>query len=186
MPKILTPKQDFIPNRIVEVAHLFDDKLESTTTTANTANTTANSAISRLAGNDDYYEGTIAFTGTPNNFLPTSITTVSSTGITWNGGNFVFPTTGRYLVTLALSGDCNNARTDWYQEVIVRMREVVNNISEAIIFKSIPPSGIFNMESTGTVLITVAPGSQWRPFINLTPNGSTTNGLVRIRIKKVV
>jgi hypothetical protein len=155
-------------------------------TTASGAQDTANTANSRLAGDQDYFEGTGTFTGTPSNLVVSSITVVNSQGINYAAGYFNFSYLGKYLITLTQSGDCVNTRTDWYQEVTIRMKEVVGNVFVPLTFKTIPPSGTWNMENTNSNIIDVVGGNQWKPVINMTTLGSTTNGVFRIKIKKII
>lgn len=162
-----------------------DSELSPVQTIASNALATAQNAVDRLEGDQDFFEGTGVFTGTPSNFLP-SITTVNSQGISWTGTYFNFSYLGKYLVTITQNGDCVNSRTDWYQEVTIRLREGIGMKFEPFTFKSIPPSGTWNMETTSCNIIQVESGNQWRPVINMTANGSTSNGSFRIRIKKMV
>lgn len=153
---------------------------------ANSAAAAALSANDRLAGEQDFFEGVGTFTGTPSNFIVSSITVVSNQGINYTAGYFNFSYLGKYLVIITQGGDCVNARSDWYQEVTIRMKEVIGNTFVPFTFKSIPPSGTWNMENTSSNILTVVGGNQWKPVINMTANGSTTNGTFRIKIKKVV
>ena len=113
MSKILKINQDYLPEHIVEVAHLFDDKLDSvssnlidTTITANsalstaleattnatqalneavTAQATAQNAVDRLAGDGDYFIGywTLPNVAETNN-APASMVSALNQGITWD------------------------------------------------------------------------------------------------------
>lgn len=146
----------------------------------------AQNAVGRLAGDNDYFEGTGTFTGTPSGLLIASITTLSAVGINYTAGYFNFSYLGKYLVHITQMGDCVNNRSDWYQEVTMGIKDVISGVTVPLTFKSIPPSGTWNMENSGTNIIDVVGGSQWKPRVNMTANGSTTNGQFRIKIKKVV
>ena len=210
MTKILAKGQDFVEGHIVETLHKLDDKLDlaygavqvandalfvgqqaasdaaDAQATANSALAGANAANSRLAGDQDYFEGAGVFTGTPSNLLVSSITPVTAIGINYTAGYFNFSYLGKYLVVITQGGDCINTRSDWYQEVRIGIKEVVGGQVVPVTFKSIPPSGTWNMENTNTNIIDVVGGNQWKPIINMTALGSTINGNFRIKIKKLV
>lgn len=173
-------------NNAQSTANAAQADADTALTTASGAQDTANVANQRLAGEQDYFEGTGTFTGTPSNLVVSSITVVSNQGINYTAGYFNFSYLGKYLVTITQNGDCINTRTDWYQEVTIRMKEVIGNVFVPFTFKSIPPSGTWNIENTNSNLLTVVGGNQWKPVINMTALGSTNNGTFRIKIKKVV
>jgi hypothetical protein len=153
---------------------------------ATSAAAKANNAVYRLSGDTDYWEGTGTFTGTPSNLVITSMTPISASGIDYSGGRFNFAFTGKYLVIITQSGDCTNTRTDWYQEVTIRLKELGSSVFTPFTFKTLPPSGTWSMENTTSNIIEVKSGDLWTPVVNMTALGSTTNGLFRVKIKKVI
>lgn len=202
MSKILEAGQDYVEGHIVETLHKFDDKLAGTATLdyanqiasdladtaiiAANANNAAANAVGRLAGDDNYFEGTGVFTGTPSGLLITSITPIVSQGIDFNAGYFNFSYLGKYFIHITQMGDCINTRSDWYQEVSIGIKDVISGVTVPLTFSRIPPSGTWNVENSGANIIGVVGGSQWKPRINMITGGSTTNGQFRIKIKKVI
>ena len=160
-------------------------------TRMNTVEAGVANAGGRLAGDDNYFEATYSFTGTPAMLVIPSFTSVyKSVGITYTAGNgfFNFSYLGKYLVTAEIVGSCVNTRTDDYQEISTRMRVNAYAPSDQMItFGRLPKSGTWNMAQSGSTLIDVAQGDQWRMILNMTALGSSSGtSTVTVRVKKVV
>ena len=154
---------------------------------ANNAAAVANVAINRLEGDDHFFYGEYSFTGQPNNLIVPYFASIVRNGIDYSAGFFNFPYLGVYAVQTILTGDCVNSRTDWYMEVTTILRP--NNNPASDIFCSgvrLPPSGTWNQQQSGVALVNVKAGDKWRPIINMTPNGTTSNGRLKVFVKKVV
>lgn len=207
MAKILQHDQSYVMGHFVQVLHELDDKLDNNVTVtndtqvvaqgaANTANTaltnaataqaTAQNAVDRLAGDNDFFIGAFAITTTTSFITPASITTNSNQGISWDNANkkFNFSYLGWYLIELYTEGDMLNARSDWYQEHTLTMSQ--NGVKRLSPPNRIPPSGTFNLRFLTTQLMRVSQGDVITPEFANVANGTVTSGFGTIRIKKVV
>jgi hypothetical protein len=155
-------------------------------TTANTANTTATNCLNALLGFDAWFYGEFNFTGTPSNLVVTAFTNTSATNITYDTNGFGFPQLGKYEIYLDISGDCVNARTEWYQEITTFIQNgVITSTKQLITSVRMPPSGTWNSQATGSTIINVLGGDTWKMSVNYTALGSTPAGKIKVRIKKI-
>lgn len=210
MAKILKVGQDFVEGHIVETLHLLDDKLSGieesmastlaisenagnlastasinatkALTTANEANTQALSAVSRLAGDGDFFDGTAVFT-TATDTPVSAFATSTGWAIAYNSGYFYFRYAGHYLVTFSLTGICNSPSAGG--EVYTYLRESITSKTQGMTFVT-QQSGNRNIMANTSVLVKIGIGERWTPYLNL--NGCTivSTANLRVQIKKVI
>lgn len=202
MAKILNVGQDFLIGHSIETLHLFDDKLGgledsigSTLILAQNANTQATNALAtvnaaqsaadmanaRLAGDTNFFDGMVTFT-TAVDTPVTAFNTSSSQGMSYGGGYFNFSYLGYYLVSFGLSGICTSNAGG---EVFTYFRESTTPKSQGMTFAT-HTAGTRNMMANTSMLVKISQGERWTPYLNLNNVTIVGTASLRVQIKKVV